>query len=107
MGEARKRRLVLIKGGKADVAKTMYVAPERLTNITIQLPSQKAMVLDAIYTTKVDKKNCPTRNSFVLALLEAGMVQFEQFYIEQNAPQQPDIAVDPVADHKLTPEDSL
>lgn len=85
MGEARKRRLTLIKGGKADVAKTMYVAPERLTNITIQLPSQKAMVLDAIYETKVDKKNCPTRNSFVLALLEAGMIEFERFYMEQNA----------------------
>ena len=93
MGESRRKRLALIKGGKAAEAKTMYVAPERLTNITIQMPTLQAKVLDSIYETKVDKKTCPTRNSFVMALLESGMNIFEQYYLEQNAPKAPDIEV--------------
>jgi len=93
MGDARRTRLALIKGGKADQAKLHRPAPERLTNITVQMPSVKAEILNAVYDTKVDKKTCPTRNSFMLALIEAGMIQFEQFWLETNAPKPPDIEV--------------
>jgi hypothetical protein len=91
MGDARRRRLTLIKGGKAQEAKAHYIAPERLTGLTILMPSLKLKILDNIYDTKVDKATCPTRNSFVLALLEAGMMEFERFYLEQNSPKPPDI----------------
>jgi len=93
MGDARRVRLALIKGGKAQEAKAHVIAPERLTNLTVQMPSLKAKILDNIYDTKVDKKTCPTRNSFVLALLEAGMNQFETYWLEQNQPQPSDIEV--------------
>lgn len=87
MGEARKRRLALIKGGKADQAKGLYVAPERLTNITIQLPTLKANLAHEVYKTKVDKKTCPTPGAFFLAVFEAGMIEFERYYEEQNRPE--------------------
>lgn len=87
MGDARRRRLALIKGGKADVAKAMYVAPERLTNLTILLPTLKANVAHEIYKTKVDKATCPTPNDFFMAVFDAGMIEFEKFYMEENAPK--------------------
>jgi len=93
MGEARKTRLALIKGGKSDQAKAHRPAPERLTNVTVQMPTVKSEILNAVYDAKVDKKTCPTRNDFILALLESGMIQFEQFWLETNAPQPPDIEV--------------
>lgn len=95
MGEARKRRLTLIRGGKADVAKGMFVAPERLTNLTIQMPTLKADIAHQVYAERVDKKTCPTPNSFWLAVFEAGLMEFEKFYQEQNAPHTmaPDIEV--------------
>lgn len=106
MGEARKTRLALIKGGKADQARLYRPAPERLVNITVQMPAMKAEILDAVYDQKVDKKTCPTRNDFMLALLESGMIQFEQFYLETNTPQRPAIEVDPATDQPV-PEGTL
>jgi hypothetical protein len=91
MGEARRRRLTLIKGGKAAEAKASIVAPERLTNLTIQMPSLKADIAHKIYKEMVDRATCPTPNTFWLAVFEAGMIEFEKFYAEQNAPQPPDI----------------
>jgi len=96
LGEARRTRLTLIKGGKADQAKLFRPAPERLTNITMQMPSEKAEIALKIYATMVDKNTCPTPNSFWLAVFEAGMIEFEKFYREQNAPGRPDIELDPV-----------
>jgi len=93
MGEARKRRLTLIKGGKADQAKSLMIAPERLANITIQMPQLKADIAHQIYADKVDKKNCPTPNTFFLAVFEAGMLEFEKFYEQENAPKPADIEV--------------
>ena len=87
MGDARKRRLTLIKNGKADQAKAMFIAPERLTNITIQMPSVKAAVATEIYRTKVDKQTCPTPNHFFVAVFDAGMIEFEKFYEAENAPK--------------------
>lgn len=101
MGEARKRRLPLIRGGKATEAKGAYVAPERLTNLTIQMPTPKANLAHEIYATKVDKATCPTPGSFFLAVFEAGMMEFEKFYAQENAPKPPapsDIEVDPATD---------
>lgn len=86
MGEARKRRLALIKGGKSDQAKTMYIAPERLTNLTAQMPTRQAEILQKTYDDKVSKSTCPTFNSFLLALIEAGVIEFERFYLQENAP---------------------
>lgn len=96
MGEARKRRLTLIKGGKAEEAKQMFVAPERLTNLTIQMPTLKANVAHEIYKTKVKKETCPTPNDFFKAVFDAGMMEFEKFYSAENAP---------VRDIESTPEE--
>lgn len=84
MGEARKRRLTLIQGGKSDQAKKLFIAPERLTNLTIQMPTIKADVVAEIYRTKVDKQTCPTPNHFFNAVFEAGMIEFEKFYQAEN-----------------------
>ena len=94
MGDARRRRLALIKGGKADVARGAYVAPERLTNVTIQIASIQALAANAIYDQKVDKKTCPTLNDFFKAVFEAGLIEFEKYYQAENAPKLPDIALD-------------
>jgi len=93
MGDARRTRLTLIKGGKADQAKLHRPAPERLTNVTIQMPTVKAEIAHKVYAEMVDKKTCPTPNSFWLAVFEAGMIEFEKYYQEQNAPKPPDIEV--------------
>lgn len=92
MGEACKHRLTLIKSGKAQEAKTHRIAPERLTNLTAQMETVKAEILNQLYKDKVDKQTCPTFNSFLCALIEAGAIEFEKFYLEQNAPR-PDIEV--------------
>ena len=91
MGEARKRRLALIKGGKAQEAKAHRIAPERMKLIQVLIPSVRAEILDMIYNTKVDKTTCPTRNDFLLALIESGVQSFEQFYYEENRPKSADI----------------
>lgn len=93
MGEARKRRLTLIKGGKADEAKRILVAPERLVSFTFMLPRPQAAVLVEEYETKVDKETCPTLASFLVTLVEAGMIEFGKFYLEQTAPKPADIEV--------------
>ena len=89
MGESRKRRLALIRGGKAAEAKTHVVAPERLTNLTIQMPTIKADVVAEIYRTKVDKQTCPTTNDFFVAVFDSGMLEFERFYLQENAVPEP------------------
>ena len=86
MGEARRRRLALMKGGKAEEAKAHRIAPERLTVLPVMMPTLQSEILKNVYDLKVDKKTCPTLNSFLLALLESGVTSFEQYYIEQNVP---------------------
>ena len=93
MGEARRRRLALIKAGKAHEARAHRVAPERLTLIEVLMSSAQAEILKSVYDTKVSKETCPTLNAFLLAVIESGLQQFEQFYLEQNATQPSDIAV--------------
>lgn len=90
MGDARRRRLALIKGGKADQAKAIRIAPERLTNLTIQMPTVKVEIAHEIYKTKVDKSTCPTPNDFWQAVFDAGMMEFEKFYAAENAPKPAD-----------------
>ena len=93
MGDARRRRLALIRDGKAHEARAHRIAPERSTLVQVLMPSVQAEILKSVYDTKVSKETCPTLNVFLLAVIESGLQQFEQFYLEQNAPQPSDIAV--------------
>ena len=89
MGAARKHRLALIKGGKADVAKTVYAKPIRLVTETHLFTPELSNAITERYEKQVSAKakeeRLPTRSSFFEALVVAGMASFDQHVVQAQA----------------------
>jgi hypothetical protein len=88
MGAARKRRLGLIKGGLAEVAKTEYVKPIRMVTETHLVPPDLAQAITDRYEKAVSDKakaeRLPTRSAFFIALVIAGISSFDR-HLERGA----------------------
>lgn len=86
MGEQRRRRLALIKGGKADVAKAEHhnLKPQQLVSLTCLCTKQlKEEVLKRFELTS--RETLPTLSSFLERLLLAGVASFDRAQAEQEA----------------------
>lgn len=93
MGAARKRRLALIKDGHAEVAKTVYATPQDLVTQTFLANRELDTAITERFEKQVKKDQCPTRADFLEKLVIAGLKSFDRFAQQQEAPQDPLIAL--------------
>lgn len=80
MGEARRRRLALIRGGKADLAKREEMKPKaiRLVRISQDIHPNLDALITKLYDEDVNKEQIPLRSGFIERLLLAGCASFQQ-----------------------------
>jgi hypothetical protein len=93
MGEARKRRLTLIKGGHAEVAKKMYTPPSALTQESFLASPDMTAAITERFEKQVNQEHCPTRASFIEKLVVAGLKSFDAYAAKQKEAEHPLIAV--------------
>jgi hypothetical protein len=78
MGEARRRRFALVKGGRADVAKIAYAKPSELIEEKFLATKELTAAIDERFE-HVNKESCPTRADFLNALVVAGLRSFDAY----------------------------
>lgn len=84
MGAARKRRLALIKDGKAAEAKTVEANPQKL--VTISVVCTKVLEAEVLKRFELtSRETLPTLSSFCERLLIAGIASFDRAQAEQEA----------------------
>lgn len=85
MGEARKRRLTLIKGGKAAEAKleANNSRPQNLRSLTVLITQALDKVVTKVYDERVNKAALPSRNDFIERLIIAGLDSFRREEMKQ------------------------
>ncbi len=93
MGEARRRRLTLIKSGKAEEAHqpAMKPPPANLTLLEILIPTPVAKAINELHELVV--KHYPSRNDFLEDLLKAGLQTAVEAQREAVAQMQADALV--------------
>lgn len=84
MGEARKKRLALIKGGHAEVAKKLYTTPSELTQESFLATKDMTSAITERYEKQVNREHCPTRADFIEKLVVAGLKSFDNYAVKQQ-----------------------
>lgn len=87
MGIARKRRLALIKDGKAEVAKQLYAEPSQLIEEKFLANKELSAAITERFE-RVNKETCPTRADFIEKLVVAGLRSFDQYADSRQQPAQ-------------------
>lgn len=79
MGEARRKRLALIKGGKAEEAKKpeRNPVPQMLVQRTILMKKGLADLIDKSYDEDVNQAVVTSRNAWIERLIVAGLSSFD------------------------------
>jgi hypothetical protein len=101
VGEARKRRLALIKGGHAEVAKKLYTAPSELVSNTFLATSDLDAAITERFEKQVNKEHCPTRADFLEKLVVAGLKSFDNFAAKQQAEDQHPLIATPTTEEVI------
>lgn len=86
MGEARRRRLALIKGGQADEAKKDENNPKpvRIREYHVITSKMLGDKIEQTYDEEVNKKVLASLNAFLERLLAAGLASFMQARQQQE-----------------------
>lgn len=79
MGEARRRRLALIKSGNAEEAKKPEhkLPPQNYVQLTVLVKKMLADLIDKRYDEDVNQETIPSRNAWLERLLVAGIASFD------------------------------
>lgn len=90
MGEARRRRQVLIKKGLAQVAHSEEAKPKPLRTVLLQQQIHTNMdaTITKLYEEEVNKEQIPLRSGFVERLILAGIASFVEARRQQAQAKQ-------------------
>lgn len=100
MGEARKRRLALIKQGRPEVARTQYYPPSSLITQTFLSNYELDKAINERFE-RTRRDQMPTRADFLEKLVIAGLASFDRYEASQAVTSEPESLIAQPTDEQV------